>query len=164
MFDETKVYESNYDVPCRNADTATTLFDNISFEEQHIAFVTCSINGGIKRKAGAGWQENLLCAFLGNGSELPEASISSSYAPTKLLSVRVGEQDTFTDISQKDEKLFLGFLWSGQSLYGTPYKSKVCLMSYNWNSIDSEYYYNVPTITLQAGTTISLKAYQLNFS
>ena len=139
------------------------MFDNVSFEEQHLVFITCQINGGIKRN-NTGWEKNYLCLFLGKGYELPEASISSSNKPTNLLKVFVGAQDTFTNISQKSENLFLGLLWSGQSLYGTPYKDKVCLISYNFNTYDSEYYYNQSTLILQAGTIISLKAYQLNFS
>ncbi len=160
MFDETKVFESDYDVP--NANNTIILYNDFSFEENHLGFISCTVNGGIKRKNT--WNKNYLLCYLGSKDGVPEANVSSSYVVTKLNRIFIGEQDSFANHIDKSEKQFLGGLWSGQTLYSTPYRGQICLCSYVFNDSSGDYYYSTSSITLQAGTTISLKAYQLNFS
>lgn len=164
MFDETKVFESDYDVPACSDNVF--LFENFGFEKQHFGYLSLTINGYGKTK-----NENpgsstygLLNIFIGNATTSWITSQSKEFIVVKFT------ESGYSQINTKDEFGFVGTQWcdslissgiinnqvvySGGIKIGSSFRTGGGSISYGSNSY----------ATLQAGTTISLKAYQLNFS
>lgn len=85
--------------------------------------------------------------------------LGSSY---EIFSKDVYDTSNYSQVSKKINKCFIGTYWSDRIDTPLPYSGGIKIGS-TYRVGDSQNY-GVSAVTLQAGTTISLKAYQFNFS
>lgn len=163
MFDETKVFESDYDVPACSDNTF--LFENFGFEKQHFGYLSLTINGYGKTK-----DENFtMSTFGGFDIFIGTATTSQITNQSKEFYWLNFTDSGYKQINMKSDFGFVGTQWcdSLESSSGLEfrkvYSGGIKIGSYLRTS-GGYYNYGTSAVTLQAGTTISLKAYQLNFS
>lgn len=105
MFDETKVYESDYDVPACSDNTF--LFEDFGFENQHFGWFEIKINGQWKMKSNLNNNYySYFYLFIGTATT---SWLGPSY---EIFSKDVYDTSNYSQVSKKINKCFIGTYWS----------------------------------------------------
>lgn len=153
MYDGFIKYAKNTIVP-NTQDNVYLSKQTFSFTTGHLGYIEIVINGSFNCSAGTAPYSTLRLSMTNNTG-------SSFY---ELIAQNFTNDNTFHAYNDKKDISYIGTVFSTDFTTAISVTSAKIKFHAQLFSYDSGYYYNSSNLTAKAGTTISLKAYQLNFS